>query len=547
MKKKIINSIIGLSIAGAFVTCLASCDNNQQGNTTNIPNTNSTPSTNTDPTVSTTTGEGKQEETKYTIEFDSNRGSSVASAEVAENSLVNKPADPVRDDLEFEGWYLGDSLYDFNTPVTSDITLKAKWKGANVNLGGIGFNSESVHEEMFGFKDSYLEGDSSVFNKNLAIYLYGASVANDGSSSVADFFKNSGFDNATTYPTTEQSFDDISYTIATKKAKDVTYIVASVRGMGYTTEWASNFDIGTEGNHQGFSVAAGHVVEDLNKVLNSTEGNIKLALTGYSRGGAVANLVADTLISLENKKIENKDIYAYTYEAPKGILKGDRDIAYNNVFNIINEADLVTAVAPEQYGFFRCGKDINIYKADVDSILAAYDEKLVLPEFAKVGGVFESDETIKNLLLNYLISHDNSDAPEKMLATREQYTNNYSPTLQFVFSKIVFGLKAETKDALIADLTADKDSVATKVLGLITDANKLYNYLKPFLDEDEIEYNDDEFKAACNKTVDFLTGPASALVLSLVAQEGRNDLLRSVSMHFPVVNYVLLKNYNPSK
>ena len=547
MKKKIINSIIGLSIAGAFVTCLASCDNNQQGNTTNIPNTASTPNTNTEPTVSTTTGEGKQEETKYTIEFDSNRGSSVASAEVAENSLVNKPADPVRDDLEFEGWYLGDSLYDFNTPVTSDITLKAKWKGANVNLGGIGFNSESVHEEMFGFKDSYLEGDSSVFNKNLAIYLYGASVANDGSSSVADFFKNSGFDNATTYPTTEQSFDDISYTIATKKAKDVTYIVASVRGMGYTTEWASNFDIGTEGNHQGFSVAAGHVVEDLNKVLNSTEGNIKLALTGYSRGGAVANLVADTLISLENKKIENKDIYAYTYEAPKGILKGDRDIAYNNVFNIINEADLVTAVAPEQYGFFRCGKDINIYKADVDSILAAYDEKLVLPEFAKVGGVFESDETIKNFLINYLISYDNSDAPEKMLATREQYTNNYSPTLQFVFSKIVFGLKAETKDALIADLTADKDSVATKVLGLITDANKLYNYLKPFLDEDEIEYNDDEFKAACNKTVDFLTGPASALVLSLVAQEGRNDLLRSVSMHFPVVNYVLLKNYNPSK
>lgn len=545
MKKKIINSIIGLSIAGAFVACLASCDNNQQGSTTNIPNTDSTPSTNTEPTASTTTGDGKQEETKYTIEFDSNKGSSVASAEVTKNSLVNKPADPVRDDLEFEGWYLGDSLYDFNTPVTSDITLKAKWKGANVNLGGIGFNSESVHEEMFGFKDSYLEGDSSVFNKNLAIYLYGASVANDGSSSVADFFTNSGFDNATTYPTTEQSFDDISYTIATKKAKDVTYIVASVRGMGYTTEWASNFDIGTEGNHQGFSVAAAHVIEDINKVLNSTEGNIKLALTGYSRGGAVANLVADTLISLENKKIDNKDIYAYTYEAPKGILNGDRDIAYKNVFNIINEADLITAVAPEQYGFYRCGTDINIYKADVDTMLATYDEKLVLPAFTKVD-VFESDETIKNFLINYLINYDNSDEPEKMLATREQYVNNYSQTLQFVFSKIVFGLKSETKDALMADLMKKKGESITQILGLITNGETLYNYLKPFMDEDGIEYDDEKFKTACNKAVDFIMGPG-VILLSIAQEERKNDLLRSVSMHFPVVNYVLLKNYTPSK
>ena len=28
----------------------------------------------------------------------------------------------------FAGWYLGDALYDFNTPVTAPLTLTARWK-----------------------------------------------------------------------------------------------------------------------------------------------------------------------------------------------------------------------------------------------------------------------------------------------------------------------------------------------------------------------------------------------------------------------------------
>ena len=40
-----------------------------------------------------------------------------------------EPLDPpVKEGMNFMGWYLNDRLYDFNTPVTSDITLVGKWK-----------------------------------------------------------------------------------------------------------------------------------------------------------------------------------------------------------------------------------------------------------------------------------------------------------------------------------------------------------------------------------------------------------------------------------
>ncbi|MFA5692255.1 MAG: InlB B-repeat-containing protein [Acholeplasmataceae bacterium] len=47
--------------------------------------------------------------------------------EVEDGETVLKPTDPIRDGYSFEGWYLGDDEYDFSSPVTNDITLKAKW------------------------------------------------------------------------------------------------------------------------------------------------------------------------------------------------------------------------------------------------------------------------------------------------------------------------------------------------------------------------------------------------------------------------------------
>ena len=66
----------------------------------------------------------------YTVTFNSNGGSSVASQTVLEGSTATRPADPTKSGYTFAGWYKDSSLttaYNFSTAVTANITLYAKW------------------------------------------------------------------------------------------------------------------------------------------------------------------------------------------------------------------------------------------------------------------------------------------------------------------------------------------------------------------------------------------------------------------------------------
>ena len=64
----------------------------------------------------------------FTVTFDSDGGSKVAAAEVKDGEKVKKPADPTKDGYAFKGWFNGDKEYVFETAVTANITLKAKWE-----------------------------------------------------------------------------------------------------------------------------------------------------------------------------------------------------------------------------------------------------------------------------------------------------------------------------------------------------------------------------------------------------------------------------------
>ena len=61
----------------------------------------------------------------YTVTFDDGTNKNVV--EVEEGEIVSKPADPTREGYTFGGWLLDGEAYDFSKPVTSDITLTAKW------------------------------------------------------------------------------------------------------------------------------------------------------------------------------------------------------------------------------------------------------------------------------------------------------------------------------------------------------------------------------------------------------------------------------------
>ena len=79
---------------------------------------------------------------KYTVTFDSNGGSPVESQTINNNGKVNKPQNPTKEGYIFMGWELNGNNYDFNSNVTSNITLTAKWESAGPVIETYFYNTQ---------------------------------------------------------------------------------------------------------------------------------------------------------------------------------------------------------------------------------------------------------------------------------------------------------------------------------------------------------------------------------------------------------------------
>lgn len=69
---------------------------------------------------------------EYTVTFDTDGGNEIESVAVTAGRTVAKPATPTKTSEEYDyvflGWYVGDTEWDFNTPIMEEITLVAKWE-----------------------------------------------------------------------------------------------------------------------------------------------------------------------------------------------------------------------------------------------------------------------------------------------------------------------------------------------------------------------------------------------------------------------------------
>ena len=72
---------------------------------------------------------------------------------------------------------------------------------------------------------------------------------------------------------------------------------------------------------------------------------IKVWISGYSRAAAVSNVTAGTLVN--TGFLPKEDVYAYTFATPAAILEPPKE-GYENIFNIIDPADLVPQVMPAE-------------------------------------------------------------------------------------------------------------------------------------------------------------------------------------------------------
>ncbi|MBO7720031.1 hypothetical protein J6S35_00100 [Candidatus Saccharibacteria bacterium] len=154
---------------------------------------------------------------------------------------------------------------------------------------------------------------------------------------------------------------------------DQDLIVVAPRNYNYMTEWLSNFNLGTSGDHAGFSESASLIVSRLNQYLSTRDyHNYKIWMVGYSRGGAVIDLTAKAINqNLTNYDMESDDFYVYTFGAPRA---SATETNFDNIHDVKDGNDLLLGyVFPEIWGFYNTGTYEEIHPADLTITTSVID------------------------------------------------------------------------------------------------------------------------------------------------------------------------------
>lgn len=80
----------------------------------------------------------------FVVTFDSKEGSAVESQDVYDGLLAEAPVDPTRFGYKFTGWFVDEALvtlFNFETPITADITLYAGWEALELEEFTVSFET----------------------------------------------------------------------------------------------------------------------------------------------------------------------------------------------------------------------------------------------------------------------------------------------------------------------------------------------------------------------------------------------------------------------
>ncbi len=97
---------------------------------------------------------------QYTVTFDKDNGSNNDTVTVNSGDKVAKPKDPTKTGYKFSKWLYENKEFDFNTPITKDMTLQASYNALNKytvtfdSAGGSVVASQSVYEGSKATKPS---------------------------------------------------------------------------------------------------------------------------------------------------------------------------------------------------------------------------------------------------------------------------------------------------------------------------------------------------------------------------------------------------------
>ncbi len=230
------------------------------------------------------------------------------------------------------------------------------------------------------YSDSYFDVPSPGDHPELRAVSYALALAGfeneaDGYSSDSSipnpklhlFLDQLGFSN---YQKWDTSSDEDGHSIGTTIARKTLpngrdLIVVAPRNYNYMTEWLSNFNVGTSGDHVGFSESARYIKDRLDEYIYTNHlSDYKIWMVGYSRGGAVVDLAAKMVNeNLSGYDMEADDFYVYTFGAPRASLT---EPGYTNIHDVKDGNDLLLGyVFPELWGFHNTGTYEEIHTADL--------------------------------------------------------------------------------------------------------------------------------------------------------------------------------------
>ena len=417
--------------------------------------------------------------------------------------------------------------FDYTTKINRDYQIKATYRKENVTFFDIEFPlyvlEDTSDNFTFTFRETMFDEPSNVFSYDLASFSIGLCFTSHFIDKIEATFNTLGFDNLEAHDYSEDSdqVDHIFSVLAHKKINDNDVICITLESMFYEKGWIANFNCGVEGNHLGLSRYVDNIMPYLREYLAKYDkSHTKLVIPGYSRGGAIANLLNVRII--DEGLLDMDNIYTYTFEAPAAV-DASNTKEYNNCFNIINSADAITHVFPKEFNLKRIGTDIDIYREDVDKIIKASYKNVKIQPFVK-NESFPTQKDFEEFFLNILL---------EIYPTREEFYNNIALDIMELID-IFTSLKWETISKIKDDFLAK----GTAILTYLQNVELLKEFIIPYLEEDGVIYDEELLTRVFGKIKEILDSPSGKKIIS-TALVAMNNFSRVPIMHYPDVNYLL--------